>query len=731
MRRATLLSVLAVAALGLAGAGAGQETPTPLVNPGFEGSYIQLPDTGPVRGTVAAGWDHNSGFGDTTTTYFRDTAAPHGGTACQAIDVTAVRGGNLQLLQGVSLKGGSIYTIGIWLRGAAGSTADLTLQGPGPDYQQLVNTSLAVSGAWQFVSAQGYVLDDAAGASLIISLNTPGRVCVDDVSLSSRQGTLRPSPVAGPIPPQFWGIHVLNFQSGRLRNANFYEPMISTGSDANTIKGVIAHDWQDNSDWADVDVSYRRDPKMILGGGRGQAVDVGAVRSGRQQLRQSLIVRTGQDYIFSAAVRGTPGTRVEMLIRNAEPPYNAFAAREIADFDGNWRTYSVSGPVGPKGAIDLMFASAGPGSYGVGQVRLTTADGKPAPSGVVLPPDDFGMLRLWDSGTTWAALEPQPGTWLFGQLDRWVAAARPGQDIILTLGQSPAWASSDPSRRSYNGAGAPAPPRDIVDWTRYIKTVAQRYKGRIKYYEVWNEPNDATFYSGTVEQLATLTTAAAAALKAVDPAARLISAPPYSTGYLDRYLATGAGAAVDIIGYHAYATPPEETARLLANVRLVLASRGLADKPLWETEGASGNTLTPAADAATYMVRKYLADLAFGAGNFNWYGWSPATDFGVGTVEPGSPATLTPAAKAYRVARRWLLGASLKAAKIDADHNWILSFTLAGGHDALIAWNPLRPTALALPPGFGDASVTSLTGMVGTANGVVGLTAAPVLLIAR
>ncbi len=721
-----------LASVATAGAAFGQETPTPLVNAGFEGAYTSVTGAGMVTGETAAGWTHNGGYGDTTTVYARDTNAPHGGGACQAITVTAVRGGNLQLLQDVALKGGSIYTVGAWFRGDPGSFADITVQGTGPQYQQLVNTSLPVTAAWQFVSAQGYVAKDMTGASIIIGLNQPGRVCVDDVTLTSRPGTLLPSPVTGPIPPAFSGIHVLNYQAGRLRNGGFYDPPVVVGVAGNAIKGAIAHDWQDNSDWADVDITYRRDTTMIPGGGRGQAVDIATVRSGRQQLRQQIFLKAGQNYTFSAMLRGTPGTRVEMLIRNAEAPYNAYAARDITDFDGSWRTYSVTGPVGPKGYIDLMFGSDTPGSYSVGQVKLTTADGKASPSGVTFPPNDFGMLRLWDSGTTWAALEPLPGIWLFGQLDRWVAAARPGQDIILTLGQSPAWASSDPSRRSYNGAGAPAPPNNLADWTAYIQTVARRYKGRIKYYEVWNEPNDPTFYSGSVEQLAALTTAAAAALKAVDPAAKLITAPAYSAGYLDRYLATGAAAAADIIGYHIYATPPEEAARQFGNVRLVLTKNGLTAKPLWDTEGGSGDATTPPAIAATYMVRKYLTDLAFGAGNFNWYGWAPTTPFAVGTVEPGDSTILTPAAKAFRVAHRWLTGASVQAARIDPAGNWAISLTLATGQKAVIAWNPDQPAVFALPVDFGSATQTSLTGVVtSVANGAVNLSYSPVLLIRR
>jgi hypothetical protein len=101
------------------------ETLVPLVNPGFEGAHVTLPAGGTVSGETASGWEHNSGYGDTTTVYARETVNPHSGSACQAITVKAVRDGNLQLIQGLALKAGTVVTLTAWLRGtridAAGS----------------------------------------------------------------------------------------------------------------------------------------------------------------------------------------------------------------------------------------------------------------------------------------------------------------------------------------------------------------------------------------------------------------------------------------------------------------------------------------------------------------------------------------------------------------------------------------------------------------------------------
>jgi len=300
---------------------------------------------------------------------------------------------------------------------------------------------------------------------------------------------------------------------------------------------------------------------------------------------------------------------------------------------------------------------------------------------------------------------------------------------MLTLGQSPTWASSDPGWLTYNGAGAAAPPKDIADWTRYVTKVAQRYKGRIQFYEIWNEPNDKTFYAGTLKQLAELTRTASAVIRKIDPAAKIVTAPPYSPGYLDQYLATGAAQYADVIGYHVYATPPEEAARQLANVRLVLARR--TTKPFWDTEGGSGSAATPPDQARTYMARKYLVDLAFGASHFGWYGWGPDTPYAVGTVAPDDPRAETPAAKAFATVRGWLLGAALSGTRIDAAGSWRMALDLPGGKKALVLWNPKGKARYTLPSAYRGGTLTDLDGKLKPLSGAaLDLTEAPVLVTA-
>ena len=737
IRRVFIGIALLTAALGTNPAQAGQ-TPLPLVNPGFEGTYTALPSGEPVTGATAPGWNHNSGYGNTTAFYARETTNPHSGSACQAITVSAVRDGSLQLLQDVSLKAGTIVTFSAWMRGAPGTFVDLTVQGGAPGYPQIASIATPIGPKWQRVLAQGYVTEDDTAAAIVIGLNSAGTVCIDDMTVTTQPGTLKPALAFGPITPAFFGIHVSNFQLNRLRNPGFALPQTTlrvTGNLATSparISGEIAHGWEDNSDWADVAVNYRADLTPVPGGGPGgQAVEITAVNSGNQQLRQSLRVHPGLTYTLTALLRGTPGMAVDMQIRNTDEPFNDHARRTVADLGLGWKSYSLTGNVAPSGRIDLMFSSATPGTYSVADVQFTTSEGKAPPPGARFPPPGFGVLRLWDSGTTWAVMEPKPGKWVFSQLDRWIAAAQPGQEIMLTLGQSPTWASSDPDWLTYNGAGAAAPPKNLADWINYVSVIARRYKGRIKYYEIWNEPNDKTFYAGTVAQLVELTRTASETIRSIDPDAKLISAPAYSPGYLERYLAAGAAQYVDVIGYHIYATPPEEAARQLGNVRLVLARRLLTAKPLWDTEGGSGDASTPPEQARTFMARRYLVDLAFGSGHFGWYGWGPVTPFAVGTVPESDPRKLTPAASAFAVVRGWLLGASLSCVRIDGNGAWRMTLDLPSGKRALVLWNPKRTARFALPLAFRGGTLTDLDGKTTPLTGTaLDLTFAPVLVTA-
>jgi len=63
-------------------------------------------------------------------------------------------------------------------------------------------------------------------------------------------------------------------------------------------------------------------------------------------------------------------------------------------------------------------------------------------------------------------------------------AGKYGLELVPRLSNPPAW-----SRALTDTIGTYAPPDDLTDWGDYVYTVVSRYRGRVHYYQLWNEPN--------------------------------------------------------------------------------------------------------------------------------------------------------------------------------------------------------------------------------------------------
>eukprot|EP01022_Parablepharisma_sp_SALTPOND_P033500 TRINITY_DN88874_c0_g1_i1.p1 TRINITY_DN88874_c0_g1~~TRINITY_DN88874_c0_g1_i1.p1 ORF type:complete len:377 (-),score=9.49 TRINITY_DN88874_c0_g1_i1:78-1097(-) len=207
---------------------------------------------------------------------------------------------------------------------------------------------------------------------------------------------------------------------------------------------------------------------------------------------------------------------------------------------------------------------------------------------------NFRTIRLWDTGTIWAALEPTKGQYNFAPVDRYITLAKNySLDVILTLGVPPLWAAKDPTKPSpYGDTSSCSPPKHYEDWENYIFTLATRYKGVIKYWEVWNEPDifwDSGFFCGSISELAELTKRAYNVLKAVDPENKVISPSVTQLGifYLFFYLRL-AHDYIDIVGFHYYTHDyimPPWAIKVIAFFVRMSKEFFLIKGPLWHTEG--------------------------------------------------------------------------------------------------------------------------------------------------
>jgi hypothetical protein len=196
-----------------------------------------------------------------------------------------------------------------------------------------------------------------------------------------------------------------------------------------------------------------------------------------------------------------------------------------------------------------------------------------------VPPDgDLEQTLRWAQGlgvgwvkqqVQWHTIEHGPDDFDWQNLDRVVAGAdHLGFEVLLSVTHAPDW-----TRAAQLESG---PPRDYAEFGRFTEQLAQRYRGRVEAYELWNEPNLAREWRGDTLDAArfvALVAEGAAGIRAVDPQALIISGAPAVTGiddgetaindrvFLRRMYEAGIIRHVDAIGAHpyGYANPPEES----------------------------------------------------------------------------------------------------------------------------------------------------------------------------
>jgi hypothetical protein len=121
-----------------------------------------------------------------------------------------------------------------------------------------------------------------------------------------------------------------------------------------------------------------------------------------------------------------------------------------------------------------------------------------------LRPPGASYYRLWDKKVAWRDVNPAPGVFDWSILDRRISLVESwGGKPLMVLGLTPQWAAADPAAGDPRwGAGTASPPADINTWREYVRALVQRYGSRIGAYELWNEANLQTFWTGTPAQMA-------------------------------------------------------------------------------------------------------------------------------------------------------------------------------------------------------------------------------------
>jgi hypothetical protein len=167
----------------------------------------------------------------------------------------------------------------------------------------------------------------------------------------------------------------------------------------------------------------------------------------------------------------------------------------------------------------------------------------------------------------WEDIEPQPGAWQFDRADAILdELERRNLKLVVRLSDVPDWAHPNSTPQTMSAEQVTdTPPDNLDDWANYCRTIAERYRGRIAAYQIWNEPNLSREWGGQLPDpggFVALLRVCSEAIRAVDPAALLISPGLAPTGnydnsawpddlYFQRMYDEGFQQYVDVVGVHA------------------------------------------------------------------------------------------------------------------------------------------------------------------------------------
>jgi hypothetical protein len=362
-------------------------------------------------------------------------------------------------------------------------------------------------------------------------------------------------------------------------------------------------------------------------------------------------------------------------------------------------------------------------------------------------PVQFGTLGPMP-GSAWKWLEPKPEEWNWSGFDAWVKAANAQDyDIIYTFVRTPQWAAAAqnlPPTDLDSSTPCPAPAHGTGDcmFKTFLYKLVSRYKGKIKYYQLWNEPNSSGFWNGSVEDLVHMARDAYSIVHEVDPGA-LVLTPATGAGgwpklhheWLAAYLRAGGAQYADIGSWHGYtqattyAAPwperadspnpdctvgtwrcPGSVLDTYRQIRAVMDANGMAGKELWDTEGGWGlnddkhHDLPDSGDQAAWLARWFILQAGAGVGRVVWYMWD-ATD-GWGTLWNQS-TKMRPAALAYQQVYKWLVGATIQPC-VNNKNIWTCELARPGGYQARIVWSAGGEATYSASPQF--TTVRDLSG---------------------
>jgi polysaccharide biosynthesis protein PslG len=209
----------------------------------------------------------------------------------------------------------------------------------------------------------------------------------------------------------------------------------------------------------------------------------------------------------------------------------------------------------------------------------------------------------------WAYIETAPGQYNWAQADRVIKHARnQGLRVLARFGYVPPWAQEDAQTADFASPNW-LPEARFDDFAAFAARFAERYRGQVDDFIIWNEPNLAFEWGYTQVDPAgyvDLLQRTYGAIKAINPEATILAGALAPTlepdgserglndpAFLEAMYRAGAAKAFDALAIHTYGfsrPATEDPARDILNFRRaelllgIMEAHGDGDKPVFITE---------------------------------------------------------------------------------------------------------------------------------------------------
>jgi hypothetical protein len=270
-----------------------------------------------------------------------------------------------------------------------------------------------------------------------------------------------------------------------------------------------------------------------------------------------------------------------------------------------------------------------------------------------------GLLRTWDGRAVWEYMTPD------ALEDNILAAEKMGAETMFVFGRPPASAIRPGSKN--------VPTADA--WGQFVIAMVTNSAGRIKYWELWNEPEQGGYWDGSPSELVDQCKVAYQIIKELQPNSIVLSPSMTELGqswgadFTDKFFAAGGGQWCDAIAFHHYSNLPEDFLLDFTILNGILKKYGVT-KPSYNTEFNFANKDVSIRNA--YIAQSLIIQASLGiVGTV----YDPETELEANDYTDSTMA----------IVASWLIGATLSPLRIDGQWRRVV-VSKSGQPDQELFW---------------------------------------------